>query len=163
MRLTRRRACPTMQSTPSCQRRLVCMPQAGAAHVYGIECSTIAEQAQQIVMDNGFSDTVTIIYGKVEEVELPVPKVRPAACKSCWLPPCGVMGGMRWAHEPGNVGGCGTRSARASAQLLWPTAMQSAECYNIYPQHELPAGSHQAEGYSSSSAGDIAAAPPPPG
>lgn len=49
--------------------------QAGAAHVYGIECSGIAEQAKAIVAENGYSDKVTIIQGKVEEVELPVDKV----------------------------------------------------------------------------------------
>ncbi|KAG2495744.1 hypothetical protein HYH03_006341 [Edaphochlamys debaryana] len=48
---------------------------AGAKHVYGIECSTIAEQAQQIVKDNGYQDKVTIIRGKVEEVTLPVDQV----------------------------------------------------------------------------------------
>lgn len=49
--------------------------QAGAAHVYGIEFSAIADQAKQIVSDNGFADVVTIIKGKVEEVELPVKQV----------------------------------------------------------------------------------------
>ena len=44
---------------------------AGAKHVFGIECSAIAEQATAIVADNGYSDRVTIIRGKVEEVELP--------------------------------------------------------------------------------------------
>ncbi|GIL72787.1 hypothetical protein Vretimale_4431 [Volvox reticuliferus] len=48
---------------------------AGAKHVYGIECSTIADQAQQIVKDNHYQDRVTIIKGKVEEVTLPVDKV----------------------------------------------------------------------------------------
>ncbi|KAF6255866.1 protein arginine N-methyltransferase [Scenedesmus sp. NREL 46B-D3] len=48
---------------------------AGAAHVYGIECSSIADQAREIVSDNGFSGKVTIIQGKVEEVELPVQQV----------------------------------------------------------------------------------------
>ncbi|KAK9812764.1 hypothetical protein WJX72_003334 [[Myrmecia] bisecta] len=49
--------------------------QAGAAHVYGIECSAIAEQAAQIVRDNGYQERVTIIRGKVEEVVLPVERV----------------------------------------------------------------------------------------
>lgn len=48
---------------------------AGAKHVYGIECSSIAEQATRIVADNGYSERVTIIRGKVEEVSLPVDKV----------------------------------------------------------------------------------------
>jgi protein arginine N-methyltransferase 1 len=48
---------------------------AGAAHVYGIDMSAIAEAAQQIVADNGYSDKITIIQGKVEEVKLPVDHV----------------------------------------------------------------------------------------
>ena len=48
---------------------------AGAARVFGIECSSIAEQATQIVAANGYSNVVTIIHGKVEEIELPVDKV----------------------------------------------------------------------------------------
>lgn len=50
--------------------------QAGARHVYGIERSAIAEQAQQIVADNSYQNKVTIIRGKVEEVELPVEQVK---------------------------------------------------------------------------------------
>ncbi|KAK9792985.1 hypothetical protein WJX73_008363 [Symbiochloris irregularis] len=49
--------------------------QAGAAHVYGIEMSAIADQAQEIIADNGFSNAITIIKGKVEEISLPVEKV----------------------------------------------------------------------------------------
>lgn len=48
---------------------------AGAKAVYGIECSSIAVQAKQIVADNHLSSKVTIIHGKVEEVTLPVDKV----------------------------------------------------------------------------------------
>ena len=44
---------------------------AGARHVYGIDMSAIAESARQIVEDNGLSDRITIIQGKVEDVELP--------------------------------------------------------------------------------------------
>lgn len=40
---------------------------AGAKHVYGIECSAISTQAKQIVADNGYSDRVTIITGKVRK------------------------------------------------------------------------------------------------
>ncbi|KAK8812260.1 hypothetical protein WA158_007494 [Blastocystis sp. Blastoise] len=49
--------------------------QAGAKHVYGIECSNIAYQAKEIVKENKLEDVVTIIQGKVEEVVLPVDKV----------------------------------------------------------------------------------------
>ena len=33
--------------------------------MYGIECSSIAEQAMRIVKDNGYEDKVTIVKGKV--------------------------------------------------------------------------------------------------
>jgi len=44
---------------------------AGAKHVYGIEMAGIANSARKIVAENGYSDKVTIIKGKVEEIELP--------------------------------------------------------------------------------------------
>jgi protein arginine N-methyltransferase 1 len=44
---------------------------AGAKRVIGIEFSNIAKQAVQIVKDNKLDNVVTIIQGKVEEVELP--------------------------------------------------------------------------------------------
>jgi len=49
--------------------------QAGAAHVYAVDCSSIIEQASRIVHDNGMVDKITLIRGKMEEIELPVPKV----------------------------------------------------------------------------------------
>jgi protein arginine N-methyltransferase 1 len=44
---------------------------AGAKHVYGIDMSNIADQATKIVEANGFKDKITIIKGKMEEIELP--------------------------------------------------------------------------------------------
>jgi protein arginine N-methyltransferase 1 len=44
--------------------------QAGAKHVYGVDCSSIADQARQIIDINGFSDKITIIKGKVSELEM---------------------------------------------------------------------------------------------
>jgi len=49
--------------------------QAGAAHVYGIDCADIIDQARIIVDRNNLGDRITLIKGKVEEVELPVYKV----------------------------------------------------------------------------------------
>jgi len=49
--------------------------QAGAKHVYGIDCSDIITQARQIVLDNHLDHVITLVKGKVEEVELPVPQV----------------------------------------------------------------------------------------
>lgn len=60
-----------------CGTGILCMfaAQAGAAKVFGIDCSGIITQARKIIEVNGFSDVVTLIQGKVEEVELPVDKV----------------------------------------------------------------------------------------
>jgi len=60
-----------------CGTGILCMfaAKAGAAHVYGVECAGIINQAKQIVKDNGFADVITLIKGKVEEIDLPVPKV----------------------------------------------------------------------------------------
>ncbi|XP_052687158.1 protein arginine N-methyltransferase 1-like [Crassostrea angulata] len=44
---------------------------AGAAKVIGIECSSIIEYGQKIVAENNYSNVVTLVKGKVEEVELP--------------------------------------------------------------------------------------------
>ena len=56
---------------------------AGASRVFGIDCSDIVNQAQEIVRQNNLEDIVSIIKGKVEEVELPegIEKVT----VNCWL------------------------------------------------------------------------------
>ena len=48
---------------------------AGAKHVIGVDMSTIIEKAREIVEINGMSKQITLIQGKMEEVELPFPKV----------------------------------------------------------------------------------------
>lgn len=48
---------------------------AGAAHVYAVECSQMADMAKQIVEANGFCNVITVLKGKIEEIELPVTKV----------------------------------------------------------------------------------------
>jgi len=45
--------------------------QAGASKVYAVDNSSIADQAKKIVKDNGFSNTIEVIRGKIEEIELP--------------------------------------------------------------------------------------------
>eukprot|EP00246_Nothoceros_aenigmaticus_P009630 TRINITY_DN252_c0_g1_i1.p1 TRINITY_DN252_c0_g1~~TRINITY_DN252_c0_g1_i1.p1 ORF type:complete len:386 (+),score=66.28 TRINITY_DN252_c0_g1_i1:257-1414(+) len=47
----------------------------GAKHVYAVECSTMADTATEIVKLNGYSDVITILKGKVEEIDLPTPHV----------------------------------------------------------------------------------------
>jgi len=60
-----------------CGTGILCMfaAKAGAKKVIGIECASIYNQAVEIVKENGFSDVITLIQGKVEEVVLPVDKV----------------------------------------------------------------------------------------
>lgn len=48
---------------------------AGAARVFAIECSSIVDYARQIVEANNFGNIITVVKGKVEEVDLPVEKV----------------------------------------------------------------------------------------
>ncbi|KAF3906570.1 hypothetical protein ABW20_dc0108049 [Dactylellina cionopaga] len=48
---------------------------AGAKHVYAVDMSTIIEKAREIVETNGMSDRITLIQGKMEEIELPVKHV----------------------------------------------------------------------------------------
>eukprot|EP01012_Entosiphon_sulcatum_P023864 TRINITY_DN28_c0_g1_i2.p1 TRINITY_DN28_c0_g1~~TRINITY_DN28_c0_g1_i2.p1 ORF type:complete len:345 (-),score=70.21 TRINITY_DN28_c0_g1_i2:58-1059(-) len=60
-----------------CGTGILCLfaAKAGAAKVIGIECSGIYEQAQEIIKLNKYDHIITLIRGKVEEVELPVEKV----------------------------------------------------------------------------------------
>ncbi|GAB0134380.1 type I protein arginine N-methyltransferase Rmt1 [Epichloe bromicola] len=48
---------------------------AGAKHVVGVDMSSIIFKAREIVKVNGLSDKITLIQGKMEEIELPFPKV----------------------------------------------------------------------------------------
>ncbi|KAF9073587.1 protein arginine N-methyltransferase [Rhodocollybia butyracea] len=47
---------------------------AGASHVVGIDMSNIIDQAQKIIDANGFSSTITLVKGKLEESTLPIDK-----------------------------------------------------------------------------------------
>jgi len=48
---------------------------AGAKHVIGVDMSTIIFKAREIVKVNGMEDQITLIQGKMEDIELPFPKV----------------------------------------------------------------------------------------
>ncbi|AOA60353.1 Arginine dimethylating methyltransferase [Komagataella phaffii CBS 7435] len=48
---------------------------AGAKHVIAVDMSNIADMAEKIVELNGFSDKITVLKGKLEDVELPYPEV----------------------------------------------------------------------------------------
>lgn len=48
---------------------------AGARHVIGVDMSNIIDQAKKIVELNGMGDKITLLKGKMEEVQLPFPQV----------------------------------------------------------------------------------------
>ena len=48
---------------------------AGAKHVVGVDMSTIIHKAREIVEVNNMSDKITLLQGKMEEVEIPFAKV----------------------------------------------------------------------------------------
>ena len=48
---------------------------AGAKHVIGVDMSTIIHKAKEIVAANGMANKITLLQGKMEEVELPYPEV----------------------------------------------------------------------------------------
>ncbi|WWC73749.1 uncharacterized protein I206_107721 [Kwoniella pini CBS 10737] len=48
---------------------------AGAKHVYAIEASGLAVKARENIRKNGFADSITVIQGKVEDIQLPVKEV----------------------------------------------------------------------------------------
>lgn len=48
---------------------------AGAKHVYAVEFAEIAFFAREIIKKNGLEDKITILKGKMEDLELPVPQV----------------------------------------------------------------------------------------
>ena len=60
-----------------CGTSILCLfaAKAGAKKVIGIDMSEIITKAREIVKENGYEDVITLIKGKVEEVELPVDKV----------------------------------------------------------------------------------------
>ena len=43
---------------------------AGAAHVYAVDAAGVATYAREIVRHNGFSDRITVIRGKMEDIDL---------------------------------------------------------------------------------------------
>lgn len=45
--------------------------QAGAAKVYAVEASNMAQYAQQLVASNNLHERITVIAGKIEEIDLP--------------------------------------------------------------------------------------------
>lgn len=48
---------------------------AGAKHVYSVDMLNIIEKAREIVELNGFDDKITLLQGKLEDIELPVDSV----------------------------------------------------------------------------------------
>lgn len=45
--------------------------QSGAKKVYAVDASAVAFKAERNIKENGFSHVITVIKGKVEDIELP--------------------------------------------------------------------------------------------
>ena len=58
---------------------------AGAKKVVGIDMSNIIDQAQEIVRANGLDHIVTLVKGKVEDVELDLPGGKADVIVSEWM------------------------------------------------------------------------------
>jgi len=48
--------------------------EAGAARVVGVDCSDVIYQAMDIVRENGYSEKITLVKGRLEDTELPIKK-----------------------------------------------------------------------------------------
>uniref|UniRef100_A0A8C4QI70 type I protein arginine methyltransferase n=3 Tax=Eptatretus burgeri TaxID=7764 RepID=A0A8C4QI70_EPTBU len=49
--------------------------QAGARHVFAVEQADVVHWTRETVRENGFEDKITIIHGRIEDVDLPMDKV----------------------------------------------------------------------------------------
>jgi protein arginine N-methyltransferase 3 len=74
---------------------------AGAARVIAVDNSAIIDKARENIFNNGFSDKITCLRGKVEEVVLPVDKVD--IIVSEWMGYCllyeAMLDSVIWARE----------------------------------------------------------------
>ena len=61
---------------------------AGADRVVGVEMSSIADRSREVVEENGLQDIVTIIRGRVEEVDLPQGMEKVDIIISEWMGSC---------------------------------------------------------------------------
>jgi len=60
----------------------------GASKVIGVDCSNIVEHAKEVVAANGLENVVTIIKGKIEDIELPEPYDKVDIIISEWMGYC---------------------------------------------------------------------------
>lgn len=44
---------------------------AGASVVIAVDCSNIVEYARQVIIDNNLNETIKVVKGKIEEIDLP--------------------------------------------------------------------------------------------
>nr|QDE10276.1 protein arginine methyltransferase 1 [Dugesia japonica]QDE10277.1 protein arginine methyltransferase 1 [Dugesia japonica] len=73
-----------------CGTGILCMfaVKAGAKKVIGIDCSNIIDYAKEIIKANKMEDKITLIKGKVEEVELPEDVLKVDIIISEWMGYC---------------------------------------------------------------------------
>ena len=74
---------------------------AGAKQVLAVDNSAIIEKARKNIADNGFSDKITCIFGRIEDVKLPVNKVD--VIISEWMGYCllyeAMLPSVLWARD----------------------------------------------------------------
>ncbi|KDQ16021.1 hypothetical protein BOTBODRAFT_107545 [Botryobasidium botryosum FD-172 SS1] len=58
---------------------------AGAKHVFAVDASDIALKAEQNIKDNGLDKVITVIRGKVEDIQLPAPYTSVDIIVSEWM------------------------------------------------------------------------------
>ncbi|XP_039491474.1 protein arginine N-methyltransferase 1 [Drosophila santomea] len=85
---------------------------AAAKKVLAVDAATISDYAQQVAQDNGFGNVITVIRGKVEDIELPddIDKVDIIVCD--WMGHCLFSGNMlesvifardKWLSAEGHI------------------------------------------------------------
>ena len=45
------------------------------SRVVGVDCSDVIYQAMDIVRENGYNDVISLVKGRLEDVDLPIHKV----------------------------------------------------------------------------------------
>jgi 2-polyprenyl-3-methyl-5-hydroxy-6-metoxy-1,4-benzoquinol methylase len=70
-----------------CGTGILCMlaVRAGARKVIGVDCSSIIERTQKVIDRNGMSDKITLVRGRLEEVELPLKNEEVDVIISEWM------------------------------------------------------------------------------
>jgi protein arginine N-methyltransferase 3 len=76
---------------------IVFAARAGAKHVYAIEASGLAHKARSNIANNNLEHVITVVQGKVEEIELPLKGKEVDVIVSEWMVSLAVGSRRRWS------------------------------------------------------------------